>query len=170
VVLPDVERIPLDTYRKFEQFAANGGTLVATKSAPERLPGFRVGDGEQAELRKITDHLFHGANARAVLVEDEAQLGSRLSRLVSPDLRLSPAIPDIGFVHRKLPNGEIYFLSNSGNIRRTATATFRVTRLQPEWWDPMSGSVSAAHVKQRTPDGISVDLDLAPYASRILVF
>ncbi|MFL6437877.1 MAG: glycosyl hydrolase, partial [Terriglobales bacterium] len=170
VVLPGVERIPLDTYRKLEEFVDNGGILVATKRVPELVPGFRASDEEQAEFRKITDHLFRSPNASAFLIEDEAQLGAKLSSLLPSDVSLSPVAPDIGFIHRRLPEEEIYFLANTGNTRRTTVATFRVTQLQPEWWDPMSGSVSAAAVKHRTATTISVDLDLEPYGSRILVF
>lgn len=170
VVLPAVERIPLDTYKKLEEFVANGGILIATKRVPELVPGFRASDAEQSQLRKITQQLFQGPNAPAFRVEDEAQLGAKLSSLLAPDVSLSPGVPDIGFVHRKLPRGEIYFLANTGNTRHTTVATFRVTQLQPEWWDAISGTVLAALVKQRTSAAISLDLDLEPYASRILVF
>ena len=51
VVLPAVERIPLDTYQKLEAFAADGGVLVATKRLPERVPGFRAGDAKQDGTR-----------------------------------------------------------------------------------------------------------------------
>ncbi|HJX01263.1 MAG TPA: glycosyl hydrolase, partial [Terriglobales bacterium] len=141
-----------------------------TKRLPELVPGFRVSDAERAQVLKISDHLFRSRNVSAFLIEDEAQLGAKLSSLVTPDVALSPSVPDIGFVHRKLANGETYFLANTGNTRHTTIATFRVTQLQPEWWDPMSGNVSAAAVKHRTATTISVDLDLEPYASRILVF
>src|SRR3954470_10247039 len=170
IVLPAVERIPLDTFRKFEEFVANGGILIATKRVPGLVPGFRVSDAERAQVLKISDHLFRSRNVSAFLIEDEAQLGAKLSSLVTPDVALSPSVPDIGFVHRKLANGETYFLANTGNTRHTTIATFRVTQLQPEWWDPMSGNVSGAAVKHRTATTISVDLDLEPYASRILVF
>src|SRR5205807_811070 len=49
VVLAGVERIPLDTYRKLEEFVANGGILIATGRLAERVPGFGASDEEQAQ-------------------------------------------------------------------------------------------------------------------------
>ena len=169
VILPGVERIPLDTYLKLENFVHNGGILIATKRVPQLLAGFRASDEDQARLRNITDHLFQGPNPPALLIQDELELGARLSSLVVPDVALSPATPDIGFVHRKLPQAHVYFLSNTGNTRHSTVATFRARQFQPEWWDPISGKVSAAEVRQRTSTTISLDVDLAPYESRILV-
>ncbi|HEV2883346.1 MAG TPA: glycosyl hydrolase, partial [Pyrinomonadaceae bacterium] len=40
VILPSVERIPIDTYRKLEEFARGGGILIATRRTPAELPGF----------------------------------------------------------------------------------------------------------------------------------
>ena len=121
-------------------------------------------------MREITKRLFHGSYGSAFLLEDEAQLGPKLSSLVVPDVSLLSPAPEVGFVHRKLTDGEIYFLANTGNTRQTATATFRVTGLQPEWWDPITGYVSAAAVKKRTSSGTTIELELEPYASKILVF
>jgi hypothetical protein len=68
---------------------------------------------------------------------------------------------DIGFVHRKLPFGEVYFLVNTSNRPVVQSGMFRVVGLNPEWWDPMTGKTSPA---ADTP------LMFAPYESRFLVF
>ena len=170
VVLPGAERVPLDTLRKLEEFVAGGGILLVTRRVPERVPGFRNGGEDQDELRKLTEKLFRAPKPSAFMVDDESRLGAKLSSLIVPDISLSPAAPDIGFVHRRLPEGEIYFLVNTGNTRQSTVATFRVVQLQPEWWDPISGKVSAATVEKRTSSDISIGLDLEPYASRFLVF
>jgi hypothetical protein len=72
--------------------------------------------------------------------------------------------PEIGFVHRKLEFGDIYFLANTANHSVHHDATFRITGLFPEWWDPYTGTVAGAGESAR------IDLDLAPYESRVLVF
>lgn len=170
VVLPNVERIPPDTYRKLEEFARAGGVLVATRRLPATVPGFHASDADQAQVRDITQHLFRDSDASARLVQDDAELGGALRNAMAADVSLSPAAPEIGFVHRKLPDGEIYFLANTGNTPQTTTATFRVAGLQPEWWDPMTGAVVAARVKARREKDVTVSLNLEPYASRFLVF
>ena len=98
VVLPGVQRIPLDTYRQLEQFVGTGGILLATRRTPQQPPGFRASDGEQIQVREITKRLFHGSYGSAFLLEDEAQLGPKLSSLVVPDVSLLSPTPEVGFV------------------------------------------------------------------------
>jgi hypothetical protein len=45
-----------------------------------------------------------------------------------------------------------------------------VTKLEPEYWDPMTGDVRGVHVKSRNAAGVTIPLDLEAYGSRILVF
>ncbi len=170
IVLPNAERIAPETYRKFEQFVRAGGTLIATRQVPSASPGFLASDADNALVREITQRLFRGASAPARFVPDETKIGEALSHALAPDVSLSPAAPDVGFVHRKLPEEDVYFLANTANTRQTVNATFRVTGLQPEWWDPVTGNVVAALVKEYTSTGTTVSLDMEPYASRFLVF
>ena len=93
-----------------------------------------------------------------------------LTAALKPDVALSPASPDIGFIHRATADAEVYFVANTSNEPRRAKATFRVEGLNPEWWDPMTGEVRAAKVVERGPKYVSVALDLEPYGSRLLVF
>ena len=63
-------------------------------------------------------------------------------------------------VHRKLPYADIYFLANTSNREVKATAAFRIQGMLAAWWDPFTGKAAKA----------GMDLDLAPYESRVLVF
>jgi hypothetical protein len=170
VVLPGVNRIPLETLRKLEEFVKGGGVLIATRRLPALAPGLRATESEQEQVRAIVRRLFDGPSAPAHFVTDEkAQLTSTLAGLLQPDVLLTPAVPEIGFIHRRMIDAEIYFVANTSNVRQSVTATFRVENMQAESWDPMTGKVSAAQL----PAGTSrrgVRLDLEPYESRILVF
>ena len=101
----------------------------------------------------------------------KAQLARKLIDIdtLQPDVAISPAAPDIGFVHRRTENAEIYFLANTSNVRQSVKGTFRQSGMNPEWWDPISGTVTPAKVAGRTASGITVGLDLEPYGSRVLV-
>ena len=170
VVLPGVERIPLETLRKLEEFARGGGVLLATRRVPQIAPGFRATEADEREVQEISRRLFEGKSAPAHFVKDESQLGTTLNALVRPDVALSPSVPEIGFVHRRTADAEIYFIANTSNERKSVKATFRVDGLQAEWWDPMTGRVSAADVQSRAEGGATVALDLEPYGSRVIVF
>ena len=170
VVLPNVNRIPIETLRKLEEFVSGGGVLIATRRLPAQAPGLQATQAEQEQIREIVRRLFDGPSARAHFVKDEnAQVGSTLASLLQPDVLLSPAVPEIGFIHRRTNDAEIYFVANTSNVRQSVTATFRVENMQAEAWDPMTGNVSAAQLSAGTSRG-GVRLDLEPYESRIVVF
>lgn len=170
VILPNVERIPMQTLRKLDEFARAGGVLIATRRSPAISPGFAATSADHQQVQELSAHLFNDLNVRPRFVKDENNLKAALTGLLNPDLALSPAAPEIGFVHRTLGDAELYFLVNSSNTRRTARATFRVTNLHPEWWDPITAQVSSAHVLAQSKNGITLNLDIEPYGSRVVVF
>jgi alpha-L-rhamnosidase len=105
------------------------------------------------------------------LVKDDTELGATLTVLLKPDVVLSPANPDIGFIHRRTADAEIYFLANTSNTRQVVQANIRVQGLLPEWWDPISGAVTPAYVIAGPDDATTLPLVLfEPYGSRVLVF
>lgn len=171
VILPGVERIPVESYRKLQEFVRAGGILIATRRLPELAPGLRASEAESAEVRRMSQQLFEAAQPPAHFVKDEArELGPELSSLATPDMSLTPAAADVGFVHRHADNAEIYFIANTGNQGQATTAKFRVAGMRPEWWNPMTGETSVAEVQAVDAGSVSVALDLAPYESRVLVF
>jgi hypothetical protein len=171
VILPGVERIPIRTLRRLEEFARAGGTLIATRRLPALAPGLLAGVAEHQAVRETSRRLFEGPTAMGRFLPDENRgLDAALASRLRPDVSLSPATPETGFVHRSAGSAEIYFLASTGNVPRRAKATFRVEDMQPEWWDPFTGRVSAAPVLARPAGGTTVALDLEPYGSRVLVF
>lgn len=171
VVLPNVERISIETYRKFEEFVHGGGILIATRRTPSEQPGFLSKEEDHQQVIGLSKQLFEGSAARGQFVADEKQaLRSTLQRLLPPDVDLSPATSDVGFVHRVTPDAEIYFIANTSNTSQRFKATFRVQGLKPEWWNPLDGSVQPATVETQTNTGTTLTLELPPYGSRVVVF
>ena len=158
LVLPAVERIPLAAYQKIAEYARKGGIVVATGRTPSLAPGFMEAASETPKIAEISKSLFAG---RGHLVADDAKLGEQLKGLLDPDVERAP---EVGFIHRTLPYAEIYFLANTSNHPVKTSATFRVTGMAPAAWDPYNGGVQAGGVSNR------LNLDLAPYESRVVVF
>ena len=172
VVLPGIERMPLDTLRTFATFAAGGGVLVATRRLPALAPGLQTSADEQRAVADVARQTFEGAAATGRFVADER--GGLRSLLASgagvPDVRLEPATSDVGFVHRRTPEADVYFIANTANVPVTAQATFRVSRRRLEAWDPLTGRVATPATLRARSDGVRLPLALAPYESRILLF
>jgi len=171
VILPYVGRIPIETYRKLEEFVRGGGILIATRRTPLELPGFLATQENHNQIIEISKRLFEGTNPPAHLVMDEkSELRTTLNRLLPPDVGLSPAAPDVGFIHRRTTDGDIYFIANTSNTAQHLKATFRLNGVKPEWWNPFDGSVKPATVTGEASGATVVALDLEPYGSRVLIF
>jgi hypothetical protein len=165
LVLPNVERMPLQTLAKIAEYARKGGIVIATGRVPSLAPGFLEAKTDTPEIRELAQTLFEGADARGHLVKDDAKLSETLHGLLKPDLM---APPEIGFVHRKLPSqDEAYFLVNTANHRVRSTVKF--TSSAPfESWDPFTGETGLLEPAVR-PEVRALNLDLAPYESRIII-
>ncbi|QQS49345.1 MAG: glycoside hydrolase [Acidobacteriota bacterium] len=171
VILPNVERIPLASLRKLESFVDQGGVVIATRRIPGLAPGFRVPEEERRQISSISSRLFEGPNARAHFVRDEKSLlGARLAALVKPDVAYSRPGTEFGFIRRSSESAEIYFITNTTASARGFDATFRVTEMNAEIWDPLTGSILPAPEVQRTPSGTQLKFELDPYGSRFVVF
>jgi hypothetical protein len=105
-------------------------------------------EGDTAKIRELA--------AKLKVVADETKLGDALHAATPADLLASP---EIGFVHRHLPDSEVYFVVNTSNHAVHAPSHFRVTGLNAAQWNPQNAAVTA-------PD----NSEYAPYESRVLVF
>ena len=163
LILPGVERLPLATYQKIKEYAQHGGIVVAEHNFPSTAPGLMEAETDGQRIREISQHLFRASDMGGHFISDETQLGASLATYLTPDLVLSPRAPRIGFVHRKLAVGDLYFIANTSNQSHHVQATFRHPAKRAEWWDPFTGAVSPVE------NPASVDFDLQPYESRLIL-
>lgn len=164
LLLPNVERLPLATYRKIEAYARSGGVVIALGHAPSRAPGWIEGKRDSAAVQQISQELFTAGAKSTRTVAQPADLGAAIRAFLKPDVEMSPTAPEVGFIHRKLPDADVYFLANTDNRPHRFTATFRTERQRAEWWEPFTGKVrDAGH-------GGQLSMTLAPYESRVEVF
>jgi hypothetical protein len=164
LILPAIDRLPLATYQKIEEYARHGGIVIAAHSLPARAPGVLQADSDGRQIREISQRVFQTSNAAGHFISDEKELGSALATYLPADVILSPRTPRIGFIHRKLVAGDLYFVANTSNQSHHVQATFRHAAKHAEWWDPFTGQISAVE------NPTAVDLDLQPYESRLILF
>jgi hypothetical protein len=171
VILPGVETIPPETYRKFEEFVRSGGVLIATKRTPGESPGYLAIKKRDTQVGEVSRRLFEGASAPAHLVMDEkTELGPTLNKLNVPNIGFSVPSPDVGFIKRTTGDADIYFVVNTSNATLNLEATIQTHGMQAEEWDPFTGIVKELHEKSDKKEYSRLPLMLAPYQSRLLVF
>jgi hypothetical protein len=105
------------------------------------------------------------ASGGTVLTIDSAtELTDALVRAVAPDLEISPTTPDIGFVHRRTRDADVYVVINTGPKAHTFALAARTSRRSFEQWDAMSG-----HVLSSGTASDSIELTLHPYEATVIV-
>jgi hypothetical protein len=159
LILPHVNRIAPALYRRIAAFVKRGGIVIAVGHPPTLGGGLMHAAAQARKVLAISAKLFT-ANAPHARQVEESVVGATLRALTPADLVGGP--PTLGFVHRKLSNGDIYFVANTGNQSVRARLAFREQAQTAQWWEPRSGE---AHTWM--PGSV---VTLAPYESRVFVF
>lgn len=163
LILPGIERLPLATYQKIEEYARHGGIVVAARSLPSMAPGLLEAESDGPRIQEVSQHLFEENNAAGHFISDERRVGIALASYLPPDVVFTPTTPQIGFIHRKLEIGDLYFIANTSNQSHRVQAKFRHLAKRAEWWDPFTGAASPVE------NPSAVGLDLQPYESRLIL-
>ena len=137
LILPHVEHIPLSVYRKIADYAQRDGVVIGTRRMPSTAPGLKEDERDSPQIKALSQSLF-GTNGH--MVWHEEQLGKQLRGWIPPDLASDAPL---GFVHRALADGDLYFVVNTANRTVRTPARFRA--------------------------GGATHLDLAPYESRLFL-
>lgn len=159
LILPRVNRISPEAYQRIADYVAKGGKVIAVDRLPETAPGFAGAAEKTAQVRAIGAKLFAQGSTSATQVA-EAGVGAALKAATAPDL--VGGTPALGFVHRKLADGDLYFVANTSPAPVEAKLAFRDQTRKAQWWDAVTGKAYAW-----TPGST---VSLAPYESRVFVF
>ena len=151
LLLPPTDRIPVATVSKISAWVAAGGKVISLGRAPSVDPEGKTNSQITALSRQLS------------FVADESGLTEALHQAVTPDLQLTSDQTAIGFIRRKLPAADVYFVANTSNHTIQTKASFGTGHKYGEQWDPDNGRSSAVPTRE-------VDLKLAAYESRVFVF
>ena len=162
LVLPGINRLPVSTYQKIEQYALHGGIVIATRSLPSTAPGLVNAESDSKKIREISQRLFRDKGAPGHFLEDENQLGTLVAGGLTPDVIFSPRTPEVGFIHRHLGAGDLYFIANTSNQPHRVAAKFHSSARYAEWWDAFTGRISPIE------DPAKIEISLQPYESRLI--
>ncbi len=177
ILLPGVERIPLQTLSLLQAWVNKSGAVVATRRLPSLSPGYQDSKAQTEAVKNSVHTLLESSNPRARFISDERLLIPALAAIIPPDLYVTPAssgtsalpITGFGFIHRHLPSADIYYVVNTTNKPLVARANFRIKGVNAELWDSMDGHITPVRM-QASPSSTAADLDLQPYESQLLVF
>lgn len=158
----NVKEIPLAVLTKIARLAKEGAVICGAR--PELAAGLM---DDQAEFDRLTDELCNWPN-----VHIGATVQQTLSSLnIKPDFEYASPQDSVEllYVHRKLKDGDIYWVNNRSDSYRTVEATFRVTGKKPQIWHPETGGVEDASYSIGG-EHTAVTLNLTPKDAVFVVF
>ena len=137
------QQMTLPTLRKLAVLVEGGATVIGTK--PVGNPSLA---GETAEFAALAAKLWPQGGVAQVgkgRVIASADIEAALAQAgVAPDFHFAGAADaEVPFVHRKLADGDSYFLANRKDRTETIEARFRVTGKAPELWRAETGTSEA---------------------------
>lgn len=164
------ERMTLPLLRQLQALAEAGATIVGRP--PVGSPALADDPSEYAALVQRLWGAGEGATVGRGRVINSADVEAVLASMgVAPDFRFAANKPDgeILFQHRRLQDGDIYFLSNRARNAQAGDAHFRVTGKAPEVWRADTGERTP--VSYRIEDGETViPLSMESQDSFFIVF
>jgi hypothetical protein len=163
-------RMTLPVLRRLASLVEAGATVVG--AAPKQSPSLK---DDANEFRSIAQRLWGSASTTTVgkgkVIAGSDVEGALRSLGVAPDFSIDKAgsNTEVLFVHRRIADGDAYFLSNAQNRAENIDARFRVAGKKAEIWRAESGT--AQPVSYRI-DGTTtvVPLEMLPNDSFFVVF
>jgi hypothetical protein len=175
LVLPKQKTIRPELLWKIKELVKNGAVILGPK--PESSPSMQGYPLADAKIKSIANELW-GADGKTAkvhhygkgLVLNDMNMQEAMNLLkVSPDFKTATN-DEVLFIHRKVNEGEIYFVSNQKNEQININAQFRVQGKKPELWDPVISTIRDLPSFTNTGNTTSVPLQLAANASAFIIF
>jgi hypothetical protein len=193
LVLMEVPSLEPETAEAIARFGEAGGRVVFVGAAPDRAPGLKDAKGADQRVRESVARLLLARPGRAVVVPAPSRgllpdgdhtrgvlpEGARRALLawvlsttarlqIEPDVRIAAPHPDVGLVHHRAGERDVFFLANASRAAAIdIEARFPTGDRRPWRWDPETGTREPLPVSGR-PDHLVLHLE--PLESLLLVY
>ncbi|MGB8097701.1 MAG: glycosyl hydrolase, partial [Terracidiphilus sp.] len=168
---PYSEHMSLPVMRAIYRLVVDGASVAGPK--PTDDPSLA---DDQAEFKRLDDKLFGDGTGTHKVGKGTVYAGQNIGDVfaemkVVPDFDTTKPAEgtQFEFIHRRISDGDLYFVDNRGDAGNKVEATFRVTGKEAELWHPETGKTEPASF--RIAEGrTTVPLDLEPWGSVFVVF
>lgn len=168
---PYSQHMSLPVLRKIRDLVKSGALVAGEK--PASSPSL---SDDQAEFRSIADELWGTGAGEHSYGKGKIFAGQKFPDVLNAlnivaDFEYTKPKNDTNllFVHRKLADGDLYYVDNRNDRAENLEATFRVQGKQAELWHADTGKIEPASF--RSANGrTTVPLQLEPWGSILVVF
>lgn len=160
--LTNVARMSLSVLHKIAELAEDGVVICGDK--PGQLAGR---EGSLAEFRELVDKIWNSGRKNVFTGFPLGQILAK--RGIEPDVDFLGNKEKLRYVHRHLPEREIYWIANQTPEILRPKVSFRISGKKPQIWHADTGMKEPASYETR--DGRTVvDLQFTPYDALFIVF
>jgi hypothetical protein len=176
LVLPESQSMSVLIARKIRQLVKNGAIVVGPR--PTKSVGLEDYPAGDAEVKKIGEEVWGDCDGGSVKEHSfgsgKVFWGKSLKEVldeieIQPDIQLSES-SGTKWIHRRMGDSDIYFISNQKDQADEVKASFRVNGRLPELWHADTGEMEPASWWQNKNGRTEVLLDLNPRGSVFVVF
>jgi hypothetical protein len=169
---PRARVMSLDVLKEIARLVSAGATAVGDK--PLSTPSLADNPLEFAELATALwgtgvpgEHRY----GEGRVISGGSVEGALASLKVTPDFSYAKSVADtsIAFIHRHLPDAEIYFVVNRQDRPESVDAQFRVSGRTPQLWHADTGRVEQTSYRM-TDERTVISLHLDPHEAVFVVF
>lgn len=165
------QQMSLPVLRKINELVTAGAIVAGPK--PVASPSLQ---DDQAEFKKLADQLWGSGSGVQSVGKGKVYSGQSASEVlkvmeIAPDFVYTKPQEETKmlYVHRTLPDAEIYWVNNRNDREEAIEATFNVAGKAAEIWHPETGRIEQASYKIND-DRTTVSLQLEPSDAVFVVF
>jgi len=164
LILPETTWATPELLSKIKELVLAGAVVTGPK--PIKSPSLQGYPACDERVTKIADELWSSKISTNTSVTD---VFKKLD--LAPDFSGGSTGVDLNFIHRKVNDDDIYFVSNPQNESRNEICRFRITGKKPELWNPETGKVEDILVWKKGPGNTTeIPLSFNPNGAVFVVF
>lgn len=171
LVLPDdLDGMTPALAARLHDMVRQGMVLLGPK--PARALGMADGDARRAFTRAV-DGVWGGGDTGRGRVFTGTGIAAALAAIgVAPDAQCRTATPDgqVTWLHRKMAEGDMYFVANRQRRAEQVTCAFRTSGRAPALWNAETGAVTPWALFGEADGMTKVGFDLSPAGATFVMF
>ena len=161
---------------KLQELVKNGLTIIGPK--PEKSPSLQNYPEADKKVSEIATKMWGGEKYFNRVIQygkgkvyPQASIEEVMADMnVVPDFKSNDPTLPITFLHRSLPDADVYFVANQGDKAISFNGAFRAAGKTPELWNPQTAEVRALPQFTRLSKTVEVPMKLEPLESAFIVF
>jgi hypothetical protein len=183
LILREGERLRPEMLEKIRDLVAQGATLIGNPPPAQSLSMENYPESD-AQIQKVISELWFGLSsypaADATFGKGRVISGTPVDAAMEkvmglPELFFQSAgdpwdVKDMLYMQRKLPAGDLYFISQRADKKVKADIHIKWNGLQPEWWDAVSGKMRDLTDYTVVNGRIIIPVEMYPRESGFIVF